>query len=476
MIAPLWTSAEARDATRGRSSGPDWQAGGVSIDSRAVAPGDLFVALAGPHHDGHDYVAQALADGAAAALVHKIPAGLPADAPLLLVEDTLDGLVALAAAARARSGAKVVAVTGSVGKTSTKEMLKLALEAGGPTHANVGSLNNHWGVPLSLARLPREARTAVFELGMNHAGELTPLSRLVRPHVAVITTVDAVHMEFFASTAAIAEAKAEILAGVEPGGTAILPRDNPHFALLRQAALQHSIRHIESFGNHIESSARLLDCAVDPEATLVFAMVGETALSYRIGVPGRQWAMNSLPVLLAAAAAGVPMAAAARALAAMTAPKGRGRRQRLAWGEGRIELIDESYNASPVSVRAALATLAAAKSARRRVAVLGDMLELGETAPALHAGLAEAAMDLGIDILFTAGPLMRRLHDALPADRRGGHAENAAASASQVIAALRAGDVVVVKGSAGSRMGLVVKALEEEAAARQPAHSGQEVS
>lgn len=473
-MTALWTRDEALAATQdgagGKALGPDWQAFGVCIDSRAVEKGDLFVALAGPNHDGHDYVAKALEAGAAAALVHKLPAGLDKTAPLLLVNDTLEGLRSLAAAARGRSAARIVGVTGSVGKTSSKEMLKLALEAAGPTHASVGSFNNHWGVPLSLARLPRDARFAVFEMGMNHPGEIAPLTTLVRPHVAIITTVEAVHMEFFTSTAQIAEAKAEIFAGIEPGGVAVLPRDNPHYAFLRRAAEQAGISRTATFGSHIDSGARLLDCAVDPAETVVFALFGDQPIAYRVGVPGRQWAMNSLAVLQAAVACGVPLADAAQSLAAMSAPKGRGQRRRLDWQDGSIELIDESYNASPVSMRAAIATLAAAKPGRlqslegRRIAILGDMLELGETSAQLHAGLAEAVLERRIDIVFTAGPLMRSLHEALPPALRGDHADDADSLARLVVAAVRGGDIVMVKGSAGSRMGRVVQALSDASA------------
>ncbi|HVI50856.1 MAG TPA: UDP-N-acetylmuramoylalanyl-D-glutamyl-2,6-diaminopimelate--D-alanyl-D-alanine ligase [Candidatus Sulfotelmatobacter sp.] len=473
-MIPLWTQSEALAATSGKAFGPAWEAFGVSIDSRSVGRGDLFVALTGPNHDGHDYVAKALADGATAALVHKRPDNLSDDAPLILVNDTLEGLRALAAAARARSIAKIVGVTGSVGKTSSKEMLKLALEAAGPTHASVGSFNNHWGVPLSLARLPKDAQYAVFELGTNHPGEIVPLTTLVRPHVAVITTVEAVHMEFFASTAEIAEAKAEIFEGVTDGGIAILPRDNRHYAYLRRAAEAKGIRRVESFGSHIDATARLLDCAVDPTETVVFALFGDQPLFYRVGVPGRQWAVNSLAVLQAAAACGVPLADAARALSGMQAPKGRGQRRRLNWDQGAIELIDESYNASPVSMRAAIATLAAAKpgKAGRRIAVLGDMLELGDASAQLHAGLAEAVVERRIDIVFTAGPLMRSLHDALPSALRGEHAADADSLASLLKGALKGGDIVMVKGSAGSRMGRVVQALNDASAAfGQPAQS-----
>jgi UDP-N-acetylmuramoyl-tripeptide--D-alanyl-D-alanine ligase len=466
VSAILWTSDEATSATGGTLNGPAWQATEISIDSRTVSPGALFVALVGPNHDGHDHVAAALARGAVAALVHKVPDGLPEGVPLLCVSDTMDGLVALARQARARSSARIVAVTGSVGKTGTKEMLKLALEEAGPTHVSQGNLNNHWGVPLSLARLPREALFAVFELGMNHTGEITPLTRLVRPHVAVVTSVEAVHMAHFASTRQIAEAKAEIFQGVEAGGFAVLPRDNPHYRFLFEAARAAGITSIVSFGSHIDSGARLLDGAIDPDATLVFALFGDDAISYRVGVAGLQWASNSLAALLAARAAGADLNAAAQSLTAMSAPKGRGARKTLPWGAGQVTLIDESYNASPVSMRAAIVTLAATDRQRgaRRIAVLGDMLELGEAAPEMHGALAQSLIENRIDLVYTAGPLMRHLHEALPLDRRGGHAANADDVALQVTAALKPGDVVMVKGSAGSVMGRVIKAIEETAA------------
>lgn len=461
MSQPLWTSSEAAAAVGGTPSGCMWEASGISIDSRTVQPGDIFIALTGPNHDGHDHVAGALAAGAVCALVHQLPTGVPDDAALLLVKDTTVALEDLAIAARARSKARIAAITGSVGKTGTKEMLRMVLSEQGRTHASTGNLNNHLGAPLSLARMPRDAQFGIFELGMNHAGELTPLSRMVRPHVAAITTVEAVHMEFFGSTEAIADAKGEVFAGLEPGGTAILPRDNRHFQRLAETAKNAAIR---SFGNHIESSARLLDCGVDPDSTVVFALVGERALSYRIGIPGLHWAVNSLAVLLVVEALGADVERAAKILAGMAAPKGRGERRRITLESGTAELIDESYNASPVSMRAAIATLASAKPAKgaRRMAVLGDMLELGETGALLHASLAETIETWTIDTVFTAGPLMRHLHDALPESRRGAHAESSDALAPLVRQAVRPGDVVMVKGSAGSRMGRVVQALAEE--------------
>jgi UDP-N-acetylmuramoyl-tripeptide--D-alanyl-D-alanine ligase len=458
----LWTAAQAQAATGGTLIGPDWRAGGVSIDSRSVAAGDLFIALAGPNHDGHAYVKAAMAAGAAAALVHEVPEGCEG-LPLLLVGDTMAGLQSLGKASRDRSNARVVAVTGSVGKTGTKEMLALALSAQGPTHWSVGSFNNHWGVPLSMARMPADARFAVFELGMNHPGEIAPLAAMVRPHVAVVTTVEAVHTAFFESTEEIADAKAEIFTGLEPGGVAVLNRDNHHFRRLAEAARAAGVGAVQSFGSHIDSDARLLDCAVDPDETAVFALVRDRAVAYRIGVPGLHWAMNSLAVLLAVGALGGDVETAARTLPGMNPPKGRGQRSRVAVAGGSFELIDESYNASPVSMKAAIATLAAARPAKgaRRMAVLGDMLELGESAPALHAGIAQAVTAWGIDVVHTAGAMMAHLRDALPPEKRGAHAATAQELAPLVGRAVKAGDVVMVKGSAGSRMGLVVKALQE---------------
>jgi UDP-N-acetylmuramoyl-tripeptide--D-alanyl-D-alanine ligase len=473
MTSILWTRADAMNATGGEARGPAWQATGVSIDSRTVGKGDLFIALAGPSHDGHDHVAGALAAGAVAALVHKIPQGTASDAPLLLVDDTLDALRGLAVDSRARTRAKVIGVTGSVGKTGTKEMLKLALGED-VTHASVGSFNNHWGVPLSLARMPADSENAVLELGMNHAGEIAPLTALVRPDIAIVTTVEAVHLEFFASTREIAEAKAEIFTGVTAGGVAILPRDNPYYGLLRERAEAAGITRFATFGTHIESDARLLDFAVVRDQTLVFALVKDKPISYAVGVPGRPWAINSLAVLLAADAAGVAVPHAAAALAGMRPPKGRGERKALRWGDGILTVIDESYNASPVSVRAALATLGSMEPNKsgRRVAVLGDMLELGEQGPALHRDLAEQVTQFRIDLVFTAGPLMAGLHEALRPENKGGHAPDSAQLAPMVAARLSAGDVVMVKGSAGSRMSRVVSHLDDLATPMAPVANG----
>jgi UDP-N-acetylmuramoyl-tripeptide--D-alanyl-D-alanine ligase len=458
-MSPLWNAADAAAAANGRAEG-NWAASGVSIDSRTIRPGDLFVALVGDSRDGHGFVRQALAMGAAAALVSRRPDDVGGDAPLLLVDDTLRGLEALGRSGRARSGARIVAVTGSVGKTGTKEALRHVLAAQAPTFASAASHNNHWGVPLSLARLPAEARHAVLELGMNHAGEIAGLTRMARPHVAVITTVEAAHLEFFGSVEAIADAKAEIFDGLEPDGTAILNRDNPHFERLRRHAEAAGAGRIMGFGAHPEADLRLIDEALGPDWSEIVAGLRGERLAYRLGVPGHHAVMNSLAVLAAVDALGRDVAAATVALATLPPVAGRGARHPIRVGDGQALLLDESYNANPASVRAALATLG--RMSGRRVAVLGDMLELGPTAPELHAGLAAAVAAAGVERLFTCGPRMRHLFDAVEPRRRAAHAESSAALVAPLLGALRPGDVVLVKGSLGSRMGQIVEALEAQ--------------
>ena len=380
---------------------------------------------------------------------------------MLIVRDVLGALRRLARAARARTNAQVIAVTGSVGKTSTKEALSLALSRDGETHASVASFNNHWGVPLSLARLPTSARYAVFEIGMNHAGEITPLTKLVRPHVAVITTVEPVHLEFFASVEAIADAKAEIFTGVEPGGAAVLNRDNPHFARLARRAKRAGVQRVVSFGEDEHADARLIKCALQPESSTIEADILGARVAYKLGAPGRHQVLNSLAVLATASIVGADLALASLALADLRPAAGRGTRLKLPLHGGEALVIDESYNANPTSMRAALAVLAQAPLGRhgRRIAVLGDMLELGPKALDLHRDLADVITAIEIDLVFCAGPLMEALWQALPSQRRGGYAESAAALEPDVIAAVHAGDAVMVKGSAGSKMAPIVKAL-----------------
>ena len=462
---PLWTSAEAAAATEGRSTG-DWIATGVSIDSRTLAAGDLFVAIAGPTFDAHDFVDEAFARGASAALVSKGPGAVDPGAvdpsrPRLVVGDTLAALRALARAARARSAARIVGVTGSVGKTGVKEALRVCLGALGPTHATQGSLNNHWGLPLSLARLPRETRYAVFEMGMNHPGEIRPLSQLARPHVAVITAVEAVHKAHFTSVQEIAAAKAEIFDGVEPGGIAVLNRDNQHFARLATAAGAAGIERIIAFGRHPEAGVRLVSADLRDDGSRVSADIAGERIDYDLPVAGAHWVQNSLCVLATVSAVGGNIRTAVAALRQFGLPKGRGQRLRLLLPAGPITLIDDSYNASPVSMAAAFAVLARAVPAPggRRIAAIGDMLELGDDASDIHVGLAATLIECNVDRVFCAGPLMRHLYDALPIAARGAHAPDANALIPMLLAELRAGDVVVVKGSAGSRMSAVVQAL-----------------
>jgi UDP-N-acetylmuramoyl-tripeptide--D-alanyl-D-alanine ligase len=459
-MSALWDAAEAAAATGGTAS-RDWQATGVSIDSRTVEPGDLFVALAGPNFDGHDFVADALRRGAAAALVHRVPTNVTDDASLLTVADTQGWLEALGRAARQRTAARIVGVTGSVGKTGTKEALRRAFERQGRTIASAGSLNNQWGVPLSLARMPRETAFGVFEMGMNHPGELDQLTRLVRPEIALITTVEPVHLGFFPSVEAIADAKAEIFNGMTARDAAVLNRDNQHFERLAAAARARGIVRVLGFGAHAEAAVRLIDCHLYATASAVTAAVMGEIIDYCVAIPGRHWVMNSLAVLAVVKAAGGDVGAAATALGTIEPLAGRGRRHRIAVKGGSVELIDESYNASPASMRAAIAVLSAnaPEKSGRRIAVLGDMLELGEAAPLLHAELAVPIADAAIDLVFTVGRDMRALHDALPKERRGAHAANASEMAALLPARLKAGDVLTIKGSYGSRMRDIVERL-----------------
>ncbi len=461
----LWTAAAAAAATNGTTTG-NWSASGVSIDTRTLEAGDLFLALKGPNFDGHDYVAAAFAAGAAAAMVHKDPEDLaddvPAGKPLLRVGDTLKSLWALGTAARSRSRADFLGITGSVGKTGTKEALRACLAAQAPTAANVGSLNNHWGVPLSLARMARDAIYGVFEMGMNHPGEIAQLSALVRPRIAVITNVEPAHIAFFSSVTEIAEAKAEIFEGVIEGGTAVLNRDHALFHLLRERAESAGIEHIVGFGRHPEAEVRALEVDLGPGESRVRAMVLGSELDYRLSLPGSHWVANSLAVLAAVAAVGADLATAAEALGRLEPLKGRGQRFTPELPGGSFLLIDDSYNANPTSMRAAFQLLAQATvvEGARRIAVLGDMLELGDESEAHHARLAGSLVAQGIDLVFTCGPAMAALHEALPKAMRGGHTGDSSALAPLVSGALAPGDAVLVKGSAGSRMGLVVEALK----------------
>jgi UDP-N-acetylmuramoyl-tripeptide--D-alanyl-D-alanine ligase len=458
-MTALWTIEDMVKAMRAEKSGAlPADIAGISIDTRSIAKGEAFFAIQGDNRDGHDFVENALKAGAGVAVVAR------GKRALLIVDDVLDALRDLARAARARLTGQVIAVTGSVGKTGTKEALRLALSADGETHASAASYNNHWGVPLSLARCPAGAKYAVFEIGMNHAGEITPLTKLVRPHVAIVTTVEPVHLEYFGSLEKIADAKAEIFTGIEPGGAAVLNRDNAQYARLAAAAKAAGVTRIVTFGEHTQADARLERCALQPDGSTVEAAVLGQHVTYKLGAPGRHLVLNSLGVLAAVSLVHADLALAALALNNLKPATGRGARTTLALPGGSALLIDESYNANPASMRAAIALLGQAPLGPhgRRIAVLGDMLELGAQGQALHRGLGEAIAAAAVDLVYCSGPLMRALWEALPSGNRGGYAETAAALELAVLEAVRAGDAVMVKGSLGSKMGPIVKALERQ--------------
>lgn len=455
MMEPLYTLSTLANAAGGTLVGgaPDTPVTGISIDTRTLAPGDAFFAIKGVAMDGHRFIADAHAKGASAAVVRD---DRGEGARIIVEGDVLAAMERVGVASRARlnPGATVVAVTGSVGKTGTKEMLRLAFGAGGPVHASAASYNNHWGVPLTLARMPKDVSAAIFEIGMNHAGEITSLTKMVRPQIAIVTTVAAVHLEFFDSVEGIADAKAEIFCGLQEGGTAIIPADNPHTARLKKAAERYG--HIVTFGAG-EADVQLISYDEDT-ATAEAEVFGQT-VRYRLGAPGRHVADNSLTVLAALHVAGRDVAKGAAALHGFSAPKGRGRRLTLTVDGGEAVLIDEAYNANPASMAAAIASLGLTP-ATRKVALLGDMLELGDTADALHRGLAPLLIEADARIVHTVGPMMMHLRQALPPERRGHHAQTADEIASLV--EVRAGDAVLVKGSNAVGLGQVVDALSRE--------------
>lgn len=458
-MSVLWTEASAVKATGGTTQG-HWQALRVDIDSRRVKAGDLFVAIRGERMDGHSFVADALSKGAVAAMVDHIPDGVDA-ARLLVVEDTLKGLEALGKAARERSKAKVVGVTGSVGKTSAKEMLRLALSAHGSVFATSGNYNNHIGTPLNLANLPAEIDFAVFEMGMNHAGEIAHLTRMVQPHVAAITNVEAVHLEFFSGVEAIAQAKAEIFEGLVPGGVAVLNMDSPQYGILVGVAKAKQVGHILTFAQEKDADCRLRSYTVNNTGCVIEAMVSGEVLCYQLGAVGKHWASTSLLVMAVSQALALNNHKTAAALVGFSEPEGRGKAQNI----NGIIIIDDSYNASPISMKAAFAKAAEVwqqhgKKGRLLVA-LGDMLELGESSKQLHVGLSKDLQYYGISKVFAAGSLMRHLYSALPLSMQGASAGKAADLQFPLLETLRAGDVLLIKGSHGSHMYMLAKTLSE---------------
>jgi UDP-N-acetylmuramoyl-tripeptide--D-alanyl-D-alanine ligase len=469
----LWTGREAALATGGELRG-DWKAHGVSIDTRTIEAGDLFVALK-DLRDGHDFVANALSKGAAAALVSRVPDGVSADAPLLIVEDVLVALEALGRAARARTGARIIAVTGSAGKTSTKDMLRHVLMGQGHTHAAEASYNNHWGVPLTLARMPANTDFAIIEIGMNHPGEIAPLSRMARPHVAIVTTVAPAHLAAFESVEGIANEKASIFEGLEPDGYAIFNADVETAPILNAVAKEYAAHRI-GFGEHADAVLRAVRLTLTPDASVIEGVFGSDPFLLKVGAPGKHFAMNALAVMGAVAKVGADWDLAACDLASWHAPAGRGLRETLLLDpveDQGIELIDDAFNANPASMAAAFEVLAAVPvkdgvgriSQGRRIAILGDMLELGEDEAALHAVLADHPAMERIHRVDCVGPRMRNLYDALPAEKRGRWVESAGMLASEVHHLVDAGDVILVKGSKGSKVSLVVDSLRKLAKA-----------
>jgi UDP-N-acetylmuramoyl-tripeptide--D-alanyl-D-alanine ligase len=459
----LWTAQELVAATGGVLHGKVTKPmNAVSIDSRALEQGDIFVAIKGDKMDGHDFVVSALNAGAGVAVVSRVTDEMREAGPILQVaDDPLRGLENMGRAKRSWSNAQIIAITGSVGKTSTKEMLRVALAASGETHASTASFNNHWGVPLTLARLSSSAAYGIFEIGMNHSGEITPLVKMVQPHIAIVTTVAASHLGYFKSLDEIADAKAEIFSGIAPGGAAVINQDSIYFDRLAAAASAQGIKTIVGFGRHAKASVRLDRIALHSTCSCVTADVMGETVTYKLGIPGDHMAINSLAVLAAAKLAGADLARAALALATAAPAKGRGVQERLSIDAGAFLLIDESYNANPASIQAALQLLSTASVGKsgRRIAVLGDMLELGEFGPTLHRELFDAIENHKIDQIFAAGPLMHHLWEVLPDSKRGAYAKNSVELRDVLLSQLQIGDAVMVKGSLGSRMGLIVEAM-----------------
>lgn len=457
-----WTTHEIIAATHGVSTG-DWIATSVSIDTRTLEAGALFVALPGSKVDGHEHVAAALEKGASGALVSKPVAGVDA-AKLVMVKDVEKALQAMGTAARNRSSAKVIGITGSVGKTGAKEMIAAALRATGSVYATKGNLNNHLGVPLNLANMPLDVQYAVIEMGMNHAGEISPLSHMARPHVSLITTVDAVHIEFFPSVEAIADEKSAIFDGMGGAGVAVLNADNPHYERCKAHAQSKGLDRILSFGTGKNALCRMTKYAIDDTHSVIEATIAGTPMQYTIGTIGKHWALMSVAVLGVVDALGADLAKAAASLANFMEPKGRGQIKKLSIKGGNLRLVDDCYNASPVSMKGAIEKIAEMRDASeqkvRTVVILGDMLELGEHAEDLHVGLVPTLVNNQMDLVFAAGTFMEKLYHALPESMRGAYKATSRELAPEVVAALGANDLVLVKGSRGSRMDIVVEAIE----------------
>ncbi|TPN43754.1 MULTISPECIES: UDP-N-acetylmuramoylalanyl-D-glutamyl-2,6-diaminopimelate--D-alanyl-D-alanine ligase [unclassified Mesorhizobium] len=460
----LWTSEALVTAMDGRPLGPMPEGiSGISIDSRSLQPGDAFFAIKGEAMDGHDFATAAIKAGAGVLVVAegKLPSLGRLTAPIVVVEDVLVALEKLGVAARARSQAKIIAVTGSAGKTTTKEALRHVLSAVGKVHASAQSFNNHWGVPLTLARMPMDCDYAVFEIGMNHPDEIRPLVKMVRPHVAIVTMIAAAHLGFFRNLDEIAKAKAEIFEGIEPDGAAILNRDDARFKLLDKMAHAAGVEHVYGFGENTRSTFKLTKCELHADHSDIAARIGGHDMIARIGAPGRHMVQNVLAVLGAAHLVSADLDKVVLALADLSAERGRGKRHVLRHPGGPITLIDESYNANPASMAAAMALLNTTPVAGegRRIAVLGDMLELGDHSAKLHAALADLIVGAGTQTVFLGGPEMKALAEALPAEIQTEYRAGAAELKPVLLAALKPGDVVMIKSSKGIGFAKLVDAL-----------------
>jgi len=455
----LWTNVEAEKATGGKST-CKWKATGVSIDSRKIEPGDLFIAIPGEKFDGHDFVKEALKKGAAAAVVTHIPEGVSKDAPLLVVSYIMTALQDLGKFSRNRMRGKIIGVTGSVGKTSTKEMLAIAFKGQGKVYFTEGNLNNHYGLPLSLARMHSKTDFGILEIGMNHAGEITPLSKIARPDVAIITTVEAAHLEFFKSVEDIACAKAEIFDGMGAKPTAVLNFDNPYYKLLKEKAKAAGLKKIISFGEKKGADFRMKDYEEKSVKARITLDADGKEIEYKLGMTGKHQALNSTGVLAVVDAAGGSIKKAAKNLAKFEAKSGRGKIYELDHQGKTITIIDDCYNASPASVSAALDKLGNMKTKGRKIVVLGDMFELGNSAPELHKNLSKKILENHIHLLFTAGDLTLNLYNAIPENIRGGRTQTSDKLGVVLAKSLKTGDVVLVKGSRGMKMENVIQFLQ----------------
>ncbi len=459
-----WTAHEIAQAVGAKTTG-EWFATGVSKDSRELNPGDLFIALKGPKVEGTDYVASALEAGAAGAIVDRIPTDYEKDSRLILVKDTFQALNDLAKAARARSKAKIIAITGSFGKTGTKDATSLLLSHFGSVQASERSFNNHWGVPFTVSNISPKLDFGVIEIGMNHAGEIAPLSRIARPDVALITTIREMHIEHMGSLENIAAEKSEIFAGMAEGGTAVLNRDDLMFPKVHAAAKAKKLKVI-TFGTHKEADCRLVKCTIDEGWLWAEAMVDKTLFTYRIPVIGEHWALNSLGVLGVIKALGLDVIEASKVFLKLVLPEGRGVQHQVNFKQGKITIIDESYNAGPDSMKAALKVLGTLVPAGtgKRIAILGDMRELGPKAQEIHEGLKTDLLANKVDLVFTCGEKMEHLHRSLPEKMRGAHALEVADLIPSVVRCVQPGDIIMIKGSKGQyahrgRMYAFVEAL-----------------